>query len=206
MDKECFKYLNLSEMNYLKLVIQCKDRDELLAVEQSINEQIENYQDKNVSSLKYINTVCVVDSYYFKNIDNGFLNRECKKCYDVLSEGFNVYVFVFNRLRCEFRLSLNIPLTVNNVYSNIRDNLKIAILSGCNMEIERIKSIFLEQLQDKDYFEDFSVSVSDSNTLQYDDSIYNTLKFGYNVYLWVINQESEDQKELTVNIPINFNN
>lgn len=206
MDKECFKYLNLSEMNYLKLVIQCKDRDELLAVEQSINEQIKNYQDKNVSSLKYINTVCVVDSYYFKNIDNGFLNRECKKCYDVLSEGFNVYVFVFNRLRGEFRLSLNIPLTVNNVYNNIRDNLKVAILSGCNMEMERIKSILLEQLQDKDYFEDFSVSVSDSNTLQYDDSIYNTLKFGYNVYLWVIDKESEDQKELTVNIPINFNN
>lgn len=206
MSKECFKYLNLSEMKYLKLVIQCKDRDELLAVEQSINEQIENYQDKNVSSLKYINTVCVVDSYYFKNIDNGFLNRECKKCYDVLSEGFNVYVFVFNRLLSEFRLSLNIPLTVNNVYNNIRDNLKVAILSGCNMEMERIKSILLEQLQDKDYFEDFSVSVSDSNTLQYDDSIYNTLKFGYNVYLWVIDQESEDQKELTVNIPINFNN
>lgn len=157
-------------------------------------------------SLNLINTIDIVDSNYFKNIDNNFLNKSVKECYDKLSEGYNVYVFVFNRLRGEFRLSLNLPLTVNNVFGNVRDNLKIAILSGCNMEMERIKSILLEQLQDKDYFEDFSVSISDSNTLQYDDSIYNTLKFGYNVYLWVIDQESEDQKELTVNIPINFNN
>lgn len=206
MSKECFKYLNLSEMKYLKLVIQCKDKKELVTVEQSINEQIKNYQNKNAHRLSCVNTVCVVDSFYFKNVDNELLNRECKKCYDVLSEGFNIYVFIFNRLRCEFRLSLNIPLTVNNVYGNTRDNLKAVVLSGHSMEMGRIKGIFLDQLENKEYFKDFSVSISDSDSLQYDDDIYDTLKFGYNVYLWVADQESEDQKELTVDIPINFNN
>lgn len=39
---EKFSYLNISEMNYLKLVIQCKDEDEMIAVESSISDQIKN--------------------------------------------------------------------------------------------------------------------------------------------------------------------